>query len=52
MTQAIDENRAQRSANLQEQAEELARLHRIATALTPAYNLHPPCKELPMLHEK
>lgn len=34
MTQMIDEGRAQLIANLQEQAEELAQLNRIAITLT------------------
>ena len=52
MTQAIDESCAQRSANLQKSAEELAQLNPIAIALTSAYDLPPPHKKLPTLHEK
>jgi len=39
MTQTIDESRAQLVANLQEQAEELAQLNRIAIALTSEFDL-------------
>src|SRR5258708_37352276 len=39
MTQAIDESRAQLIANLQERAEELAQLNRIAIALTSEFDL-------------
>jgi signal transduction histidine kinase len=40
MTQTIDESRAQLIANLQQQAEELAQLNRIAIALTSEFDLH------------
>lgn len=46
MTQAIDESCAQRSANLQKSAEELAQLNPIATALTSAYDLPPPPQKI------
>jgi signal transduction histidine kinase len=39
MTQTIDESRAQLIANLQQQAEELTQLNRIATALTSEFDL-------------
>lgn len=39
MTQTIDESRAQLIANLQQQAEELAQLNRIAIALTSEFDL-------------
>ncbi len=39
MTQIIDDNRARLIANLQEQAEELAQLNRIAIALTSEFDL-------------
>ena len=39
MTQTVDEDRAQLIANLQEQAEELAQLNRIAIALTSEFDL-------------
>ena len=39
MTQTIDESRAQLIASLQEQAEELAQLNRIAIALTAEFDL-------------
>src|SRR5205809_7396179 len=39
MTQTIDESRAQLIANLQERAEELAQLNRIAIALTSEFDL-------------
>lgn len=40
MAQTIDESRAQLIANLQQQAEELAQLNRIAIALTSEFDLH------------
>ena len=40
MTQTIDESREQLIANLQQQAEELAQLNRIAIALTSEFDLH------------
>ncbi len=39
MTQTVDVDRAQLIANLQEQAEELAQLNRIAIALTSEFDL-------------
>ena len=40
MAQTLDESRAQLIANLQQQAEELAQLNRIAIALTSEFDLH------------
>src|SRR3954451_18051485 len=42
MSQTIDESRAQLIANLQDRAEELAQLNRIAVALTSEFDLQQP----------